>query len=47
MNAFEDAILPLAPEIAREAKLRVLRDATRLGITAVGDAYVFERDLTG
>lgn len=45
MNPFEDAILPLAPEISQLAKMRLLEDATREGITAVGDAYVFERDL--
>ena len=45
MNPFEDAILPLAPEVAQLAKMRLLNDATRLGITATGDAYVFERDL--
>ncbi len=45
MNPFEDKILPLAPEIAQMAKLRILDDATRSGVTATGDAYVFERDL--
>jgi len=45
MNPFEDLILPLAPEIAQRAKLRLLDDATQSGITATGDAYVFERDL--
>ena len=45
MNYFEDIILPLAPEVAQTAKLRLLDDATRLGVTATGDAYVFERDL--
>ena len=45
MNPFEDAILPLDPETAQEAKMRLLKEATRLGITATGDAYVFERDL--
>jgi predicted amidohydrolase YtcJ len=45
MNPFEEVILPLAPEVSQLAKLRLLNDATRLGITATGDAYVFERDL--
>ena len=45
MNPFEELILPVAPEIAQEAKLRLLDDATRSGITATGDAYVFEHDL--
>ncbi len=45
MNAFEDLILPLAPEVAQTAKLRILDAATSKGITAVGDAYVFDRDL--
>ncbi len=38
MNYFEDIILPLAPEVAQTAKLRLLDDATRLGVTATGDA---------
>lgn len=45
LNPFEDAILPLAPEVSQAAKLRLLNAATRLGLTALGDAYVFERDL--
>ena len=46
MNPFEELILPLAPEIAQMAKLRLLDDATRSGITATGDAYVFAHDLS-
>jgi predicted amidohydrolase YtcJ len=45
LTQFEEAILPLAPEVAQLAKMRLLNDATRLGVTATGDAYVFERDL--
>ncbi len=45
LTPFEDAILPLEPEVAERAKMRLLDDATELGITAIGDAYVFERDL--
>jgi len=45
MNPFDEIILPLAPDVQQTAKLRLLDDATRLGITATGDAYVFERDL--
>jgi predicted amidohydrolase YtcJ len=46
MNPFEELILPLASEIAQTAKLRLLDDATQSGITATGDAYVFEHDLS-
>lgn len=45
MNPFEDLILPLAPEVARLAKTKLLDQAAEKGVTAVGDAYVFERDL--
>jgi predicted amidohydrolase YtcJ len=45
MNPFEDLILPVAPEVSQAAKLRLLDDAAAAGITATGDAYVFERDL--
>jgi len=45
MNPFEDAILPLAPEISQLAKTKLLEQASEQGITATGDAYVFERDL--
>jgi predicted amidohydrolase YtcJ len=45
MNPFEDAILPLSPEVARLAKTKLLEQATAQGVTAIGDAYVFERDL--
>ncbi len=45
MNPFEAEILPLAPEYSQQAKMRLLEDAIRQGITAIGDAYVFERDL--
>jgi len=45
MNPFEDLILPLSPEVARLAKRKLLDQATAKGVTAVGDAYVFERDL--
>ena len=45
MNPFEDAILPLAPQVQRLAKRKLLEQASKQGITATGDAYVFERDL--
>ena len=45
MNPFEDVILPLSTEVQQTAKLRLLEQATQSGITATGDAYVFERDL--
>ena len=45
MNPFEDAILPLPPEVSQLAKMKLLEDASKQGITATGDAYVFERDL--
>jgi predicted amidohydrolase YtcJ len=45
MNAFEDVILPLSPEVARLAKTKLLDQAAEKGVTATGDAYVFERDL--
>ncbi len=45
MNPFEDTILPLAEEVQRLAKRKLLEQASKQGITATGDAYVFERDL--
>ncbi len=45
MNPFEDTILPLAPEVQLLAKTKLLEDASRKGVTSMGDAYVFERDL--
>jgi len=45
MNPFEEAILPLAPEVQQLAKRKLLEAASQQGITATGDAYVFERDL--
>ena len=45
MSPFEDAILPLEEEVQRLAKRKLLEEASKQGITATGDAYVFERDL--
>ncbi len=45
MNPFEDAIMPLSPETSRLAKTKLLDQASEKGITATGDAYVFEHDL--
>jgi len=45
MNPFEEAILPLSQEISELAKMKLLNEGSKQGITAMGDAYVFKRDL--
>jgi hypothetical protein len=45
MNTFENVSMPLPPELSQAAKLSLLNNATAKGITAIADAYVFERDL--
>ena len=45
LNPFYDAMPPFDKELRKIAFMRLLDEATSQGITAAGDAYVFEPDL--
>ena len=45
LNPFLDAMPPFDTELRKIAFMKLLDEATSKGITAVGDAYVFEPDL--
>ncbi len=45
LNAFYDVMPPFDTELRKTAYMKLLDEATSKGITAAGDAYVFEVDL--
>jgi len=45
MNPFDDALPPFDTDLRKTAFLKLLDEALSKGITALGDAYVFEEDL--
>ena len=45
LNAFYDVMPPFDTELRKTAYMKLLNEATSKGITAAGDAYVFEVDL--
>jgi len=45
LNVFYDAMPPFDTELRKIAYMKLLDEATSKGVTAVGDAYVFEPDL--
>jgi predicted amidohydrolase YtcJ len=45
LNSFLEAMPPFDTELRKIAFMKLLDEATSKGITAVGDAYVFEHDL--
>jgi predicted amidohydrolase YtcJ len=45
LNAFYDVMPPFDTELRKKAYMKLLDEATSKGITAAGDAYVFEVDL--